>query len=115
MSLRYPTVLLLALAFAACKPKPPPPPPAVTAEPAPPPPPPKCEAMNEKCEAKADTRAKIPNTDVVFTPATGWIYAQQSSATLSQAPDGGPGIAFLGFDFDAKDAKKEIATKDATF
>jgi hypothetical protein len=102
----------LALAAAGC-PKPPPPPPQPDATPAPPPPPPKCEALSEKCAATADTRAKITNSSLIFTPAPGWIYAQQSSATLAQSGDAGPALAFLGIEVDAKDAKKEVATKDA--
>jgi len=93
--------------------KPPPPPPQPEAPPALPPPPPKCEALSEKCAATADTRAKITNSSLIFTPARGWIYAQQSSSTLAQAGDSGPALAFLGIDIDPKDAKKEIAAKDA--
>jgi hypothetical protein len=103
---------LVALS-AGCKPPPPPPPPAPTAEPAPPPPP-KCEALSEKCEAKADTKAKVPNAAAAFNPTTGWVYAQLSSATIAQSGEQGPAIAFLGFEFPAKDAKKEAATRDAT-
>lgn len=101
----------LALAAAGC-PKPPPPPPPPP-PPAAPPPPPKCEAFNEKCAAAADTKAKITNSTLVFTPAAGWIYAQQSSSTVAQASDTGPALAFLGIEIDAKDAKKEVAAKDA--
>jgi hypothetical protein len=69
--------------------------------------------MTEKCHGKADTRAKITNSDLVFTPATGWLYAQQSSSTLAQASDAGSALAFLGVEFDPKDSKKETAVKDA--
>src|SRR5579864_6189885 len=94
--------LLTLAALAGCaKPPPPPPPPA----PPPPPPPPKCESLSERCAAKPDTRAKVTSSDLVFAPAGGWIYAQQSSATIAQASDAGPAIAFLGIDLDFKDAK----------
>lgn len=101
----------LALAAAGC-PKPPPPPPQPEPAPAPPPPP-KCESLGEKCTSKAETKAKITNSGLVFAPATGWIYATQSSCTIAQAPDAGSAIAFLGIDVDPKDAKKEVAAKDA--
>lgn len=112
MSPRLPTLLAMTVlaALAAGCPKPPPPPPPVVAEP---PPPPKCESLAEKCEAKPDTKAKITNSGLVFTPAMGWIYAQQSSATVAQSADGGPAIAMVGIDVDPKDAKKDTAAKDA--
>jgi hypothetical protein len=105
----------LAAASAGCPkpppPEPPPPPAEVKAEP--PPPPPKCESISEKCQGKPDTKAKITNSELVFVPATGWIYAQQSSSTIAQTADGTSGIVFLGIQFDAKDFKKEAATRDA--
>jgi hypothetical protein len=104
----------LALGAAGC-PKPPPPPPQPEAEVAPPPPPPpKCESLSEKCAGSPDTKAKITNSGLVFAPPAGWIYAQQSSATLAQASDSGPALAFLGADLDPKDAKKELAAREAT-
>jgi hypothetical protein len=105
----------LAAADAGCPkpppPAPPPPPAEVKAEA--PPPPPKCESFSEKCQGKPDTKAKITNSDLVFVPATGWIYAQQSSSTMAQTADGASCIAFLGIQYDTKDAKKEAATRDA--
>lgn len=113
MSPRLPKLLaltLLAAVSAGCpKPPPPPPPPA----PVEPPPPPKCESIGEKCEAKSDTKAKVTSSDLAFTPATGWIYAHQSSATIAQASESGPAIAMMGYESDPKDAKKDAATKDA--
>ncbi len=110
------TATLLALSAlsalsAGCPPPPPPPPPPAPVAVAPLPP--KCESFSEKCVAGADTRAKITNTALVFTPATSWVYAQQSSATVAQASDSGPVIVFLGIDVDVKDLKKQTATKDA--
>lgn len=102
---------LVALASGCPKPPPPAPPPEPTVEA--PPPPPKCESFSEKCAGKASTRAKITNAGLVFSPAVGWIYAQQSSSTVAQESDAGPAIAFLGIDLDAKDTKKEVAAKDA--
>ncbi len=106
--------LTVLAALAAGCPKPPPP--AAPTEPAAdaaPPPPPKCEAFSEKCASKDDTRATITGSTLLFTPPAGWIYAQQSSSTVAQISDAGPVLAFLGVDFDVKDAKKEVATKDA--
>src|SRR5689334_3464858 len=91
---------LAALSAGCPKPPPPPPPPEPVAAT---PPPPKCESFSEKCIAAGDTRAKITNTALVFTPASGWVYAQQSSATVAQSSDSGPVIAFLGIDVDVKD------------
>jgi hypothetical protein len=101
-------------ALAAGCPKPPPPvaPPEPIVQVAAPPPK-KCEAFNEKCVGTVDTRARITNSTLVFSPAAGWVYAQQSSSTVAQTSDSGPALAFLGIDIDPKDAKKEIAAKDA--
>jgi hypothetical protein len=115
MSPRLPKILaltMLAVAAAGC-PKPPPPPPPPQAEPEPPPPPPKCESLGEKCEAKPDTKAKITSSSLVFTPAAGWFYAMQSSATIAQASETGPGIAMMGYEGDPKDHKKDAAARDA--
>jgi hypothetical protein len=114
-SLNLPALVALVAVVAGCpKPPPPPPPPAPTVEPVAKPPPPKCESFSEKCAATADTRAKITGSDLVFTPAAGWIYAQQSSSTIAQASETGAGIAFLGFDADPKDAKKELASRETS-
>jgi len=102
---------MLALLAAGCPKPPPPPPPPQPVEA--PPPPPKCESLGEKCAAKASTKAKITSSDLVFTPATGWFYAQQSSATISQSSETGPGLALMGYEGDAKDHKKEFAARDA--
>jgi len=103
--------VLAALTAGCPKPPPPAPPPEPVAEAAPPPP--KCEAFSEKCAARGDTRAKITGSTLLFTPVAGWIYAQQSSSTVAQLSESGAALAFLGIDVDPKDAKKEVATKDA--
>jgi hypothetical protein len=114
MSPRIPKLLALALlaaVSAGCpKPPPPPPPPQVEA-----PPPPKCESLGEKCEAKSDTRARITNSSMIFAPAIGWVFAQQSSATIAQSSETGPAIAMMGYEGDAKDLKKDSAARDAAF
>jgi hypothetical protein len=119
MSPRPLTLAALSAVFAlavGCGPKKPPPTPEPVATAAePPPPPPKCEAFAEKCAATAETRAKITNTELIFTPASGWIYAQLSSATVAQTSETGPAIAFTGFEADTKDKKKDAANRDATF
>lgn len=113
MALRLPKLLaltLLAAAAAGCpKPPPPPPPPPVEA----PPPPPKCESLGEKCASKAGTKAKITSSEMAFAPAVGWFYAMQSSATITQASESGPALAMMGYEGDAKDAKKDAAARDA--
>ena len=71
---------------------PPPPPPAPP--PAPPPPPPKCEALEEKCEAQADTRVTIGTKGASFVPPAGWTYAKVAAQSLAVPPDGGAVIIF---------------------
>lgn len=115
MSPRLPrlfALILLAAASTGC-PKPPPPPPQPVVEA--PPPPPKCESLGEKCEAKSDSKAKITSSELQFTPATGWIYAQQSSATIAQSSETGPAIAMMGYEGDPKDLKKDAAARDGAF
>jgi hypothetical protein len=110
-----PLCLAFALGCASETPKPPetPPAPVETAAPAPPPPPPKCEALDEKCEAKDGTRATIARAELFFTPPAGWIYAQLSGATVAESGD--VTLAISGYDTDAKDAKKDAANRDAAF
>ena len=92
-----------------------PPPPTATEAPPPPTPPvqPKCEDLSENCVAAADTRARIASTDLTFAPAAGWSYAQQSTVTVAQTSSSGSALAFAGVDLDAKDAKHDLALKDA--
>jgi hypothetical protein len=111
-----PLCLAFALGCESTRPIPPSPPPAPveTAEPAtPPPPPPKCEALDEKCEAKDDTRASIARSDLVIKPPAGWIYAQLSGATIAELGDAT--LAVAGYEADAKDVKKDSASRDAAF
>ncbi|MFO0762487.1 MAG: hypothetical protein U0359_38970 [Byssovorax sp.] len=100
-----------------CGSKPPPknPEPADSAEADAGPPPPKCEALDEKCAATAETHAKIAHSELVFSPVTGWTYAQMEAVSVAQASDTGPAMAFLGYEGDAKDAKKDGAARDAAF
>lgn len=91
---------------------PPPPPPSPSAQPEAPPPP-KCEDLKEKCSAKGDTKAKIASTSLVFVPTSGWTYAQLSIATIAQTSEDGACFAIMGYDGDAKDAKKDAAARDA--
>jgi hypothetical protein len=109
--------LCLSLALGCGSTQPPPKEPPATQEaappPPPPPPPPPCEALDEKCESKDDTHAKIARSDLVITPPVGWIYAQLSGATIAQKDDAT--IAVSGYEADAKDAKKDLANRDAAF
>jgi len=113
-----PFTLLLSLA-SGCGSKPPPPaetPPqeATDTLAAPtPPPPPKCESLDEKCEAKPDTHAKVARCDLTFTPPAGWTFAQLADATVAQSGDAT--LAVTCIEVDAKDAKKETASRDGGF
>lgn len=106
----------LAALAAACSSTPQPPAHAEpTSEPAveaPPPPPKKkkCEALDEKCEAKDSTKARIAKSDLVFKPAKGWVYAQGEAATVAQAADDGPAVAVAQFDVDPK---QDAANREA--
>jgi hypothetical protein len=115
--------LMVGVAFAAgCSHPPPPkapdPPEEVEETPPPPPPKPKCEALDEKCSAKDDTRAKIAKTDLALTPPSGWTYAQTDAATVAQVDDGGATVAATGFEADPKEAgnaKKLADDRQAAF
>jgi hypothetical protein len=111
-----PLALLAAAAVAlGCGSKPPPKPvepTASTTEAAAKPPPPKCEKLDEHCDAKADTRARVAKADLSVTPVAGWIFAQGEAATVAQASDSGPAMAFSGY-AEEKDAKKDAAARDA--
>lgn len=110
-------VSLALAASVGCGPKPKPntPEPSESAEVDAGPPPPKCEKLEEKCAATAETHAKIAKADLVFTPVTGWTYAQEEAISVAQASDTGPAMAFLGYEGDAKDAKKDAAARDTAF
>lgn len=89
--------------------------PEPTEEPPPPPPPkPKpCKALDEDCEAKASTEAKIANSDMIFKPPKGWKYAQGELATIAQTGDDGVVIAITEIKID--DPKQEaVSRKEAT-
>ena len=57
-----------------------------------------CEAMSEGCIASGDTQAKIPGSDFVFIPPTGWGFAQESGQTLAKAKEGPAALAVTGYD-----------------
>ena len=86
---------------------------AAPATPAAPAPPPKCESLDEKCESKPDTHAKVARCDLAFTPPAGWTFAQLAEATVAQSGDAT--LAVTCFDIDPKDAKKEAASREAAF
>lgn len=69
-------------------PAPPPPPPS------PPPPPPKCEALEEKCEASADTRLAIGDNRASLQPPAGWTYAKEAQQSVAVSPDGAAWLAY---------------------
>lgn len=110
------TLLAASVLALGCGTKPPPQPvepiAETTAEPANKPPPPKCEKLDEHCDAKADTRAKVAHAELYVTPVAGWVFAQEEAATIAQSSDSGPVMAFVGYDED-KDAKKDAAARDA--
>jgi hypothetical protein len=119
MSPRIPAILVpFAFALACSTPPPPvePPPPPPPKKVEAPPPPPKCEALEEKCKAEGGTRARIARSSFVFAPVAGWIYAQGEGATVAQdGGDSGAAIVIAVYEADAKDAKKELAARDAAF
>jgi hypothetical protein len=73
--------MLLAFASACASP---PPAEEPKVEEALPPAPPKCESMSERCIARSDTRAAIPQLGWTITPPSGWTYAQQSDLTVAE-------------------------------
>jgi hypothetical protein len=81
-----------------------PPPPDKPPEPSPEPPPPEpepeptCKAMNDLCEAKADTHLPIPGTDFRFVPPEGWQYATLEEASVAQVGDKGAVLVFGSFE-----------------
>jgi hypothetical protein len=81
-----------------------------------PPPPPKCESLDEKCEAKADTTAVVKSAPLQFTPPKDWVYAQAEKHSIMQA-SGEPNAAVLviGSYTPDKDAKKNDAARDTAF
>jgi hypothetical protein len=81
-----------------------------------PPPPPKCESLDEKCAAKADTTAVVKSAPLQFTPPKDWTYAQTEKYSIMQA-SGEPNSAVLviGSYAPDKDAKKNDAARDTAF
>jgi hypothetical protein len=119
MTIRLAATFALLAFVAGCGSKPPPPPePAPEPPPAPkpePPPPPKCETPSENCKAAADTHARIAGTSYVFTPVTGWVYAQLSNVTIAQVnAENSPAMVIAAYAAD-KDAKKELGQRDTAF
>lgn len=86
-----------------------------TADPTPPPPPPpKCEALSEKCEAKAGKKARVAGVSMTIEPIAGWVYAQGEKATVSTAGEAAACLGVAGYDAgDGKDAKKFEAARQA--
>ena len=75
-----------------------------------PPPPKKCESLADKCEGGKGSRIPIVNSGQSFEPISGWAYAAESEATISQLGDNGPAFAALGYD--GGDPKTDAATRD---
>jgi hypothetical protein len=77
-------------------------------------PPPKkpkpCKTLEEQCESEPSTKARIAGTNLVFTPAKGWTYAQAESATLAQASSNGPALSVA--QVEVGEAKQEAAKRD---
>lgn len=109
-------LFLFASLVAGCggaqKPPPPPPPektpweePKATKDP------PKCEALKEKCEASAATKARITKSTFALTPIKGWTYAQTEGALVAQASDAGGAMAVVGYE--NANAKEDIKNREA--
>jgi hypothetical protein len=114
-SLRILLAAIAVVSVAACSPKaPPPPPPTTSAEPVAKPEVKKkpCEAMNEECVASGDTQAKIPSSDFVFIPPTGWTFAQESGQTIAKLRDQPLAIAVTGLEL-PKAPGDQAKTRDA--
>ena len=120
--IRRPLILALALAGSvlACGPKKQPKE-ADTADTQPtatatttPPPPPKCEKIDEKCEAKGGTKARIAGIGLNIEPVTGWTYAQTEKATVAQSGAETACFALAGHEADPKDAKKLEQARQAS-
>jgi len=99
--LRQSMVCAVVLLTAACVPPPPAPPPSAVQPPtpappppSPPPPPPKCEHLDEKCAATAETRIEIAQTGASFQPPEGWTYAKEEGLSVAVEPAAGAAIAF---------------------
>lgn len=120
MVLRSWNLLILgaaALTAAACGSTPPPveTPVETATPPEPPPPPPKpkpCEGLDEKCEAKEKTRARIAKSELRFRPVKGWTYAQGADATVAEAAGDGAAVALAEVET-GTDAKAEPGKRDA--
>lgn len=83
------------------------PPPPEEPEPEPPPkaepkeepkPKPECKTLDEKCKADDSTQAKIANSELVFIPPAGWLFAQEEGLTLAQTEEGAGSMAIMAFD-----------------
>lgn len=105
-------VVFGAALIAACgskkpkvEPPPEPEPEPVAPPPKPPPPPKKCESMDEDCVADAKTKARVARSAFVFTPVTGWKYAQLDAVTVVEPFEIGAASAFTVFDVDPKKDK----------
>ncbi len=95
---------LVALLGIGCRrpPPPPAPPPPVQTRPPPPPPSPpppprapaKCETLEEKCLAAADTRMSFGAQGASFAPPASWTCAFEKTQAITVAPDGNGVIAF---------------------
>ena len=120
-TLKPSAVLTATLLVAACgSPQKPPPPidePATgTAEAEPPPPPKKCEALDEKCKAKSDTKARIGKMGFTMTPVEAWTYSQGETVLVAQKSDDGSALAVTGYEIPAPaNAKQEGTNRDAAF
>lgn len=103
--------LVFALLASACAHKPIAAPPAtpqestVAAKPTPPPPQPKCESLDDKCTAAADTHCDVGDAGAWFTPPEGWFYAKESTGSIAQAADG---LALVAFAPAATDKPKDV-------
>lgn len=112
---KLPTLFVALPLFAsacASPPKPPPPPPDDSVKwtaPEASKDPPKCDALKEKCSAKADTSARIGKSGFGVTPIEGWTYAQGADILVAQKSDDGAAMAATGFEVPSPANKKQEA------
>lgn len=72
---------------------------------------PKCESLDAKCTATADTHCSITGSEAWFTPPPGWLYAEESTGAITQASDD---LAAMAFAAANSDKPKDVAhTLDA--
>ena len=87
--------------------------PTTTATEPKPEPPPKCEALSEKCKAKASSTMRVVDSGYRVRPPKGWIFAQLEKAAVAQTGDEGAALvlATIPLEKNASAARKAREAK----